>query len=85
MKGKENNGERTRTSGSLTRRPFLTIGVTERNCNKGLIKRDAAQCGLGWWDDVHLRRGQRYQRRLPRFQELASRPFRTVPNERVKK
>ena len=33
-------GKERRTSGSLTRSPFLTIGVTERNWDdKGLIKK----------------------------------------------
>jgi hypothetical protein len=44
MKMKNIESEKSaRTSGSLTRRPFFTIGVTERSCirdpNQGLLKK----------------------------------------------
>jgi hypothetical protein len=71
---------KTRTSGSLTRTPFFTIGVTERSCGRGYLLKKLRIVIRKFWD-VRVRRGQLLQRRLPRSRAWVPRPFRPIPNE----
>jgi len=55
---------------------------TTRDPNEGVIKK-TADCDWNkvYWD-VHVRRRQRFQRRLPRFRACVPRSFRAAPKKK---